>query len=86
MMALAGCGQGEKPELAKPAAAFDLNKAKDGIAHRGKPLTAVIRRGRLVVIKDHKIVAADFRVFFSDGKVKDDTYGMTDGGLRRTQV
>lgn len=83
MMALAGCGQEKKPEPAKPAATFDLNKAKDGTYTAESSSDSYMGRGRLtVVIKDHKIVAADFVGLSPDGKVKDDTYGMTDGQIK----
>ena len=78
LLALAGCGQEKKPESAKPAAAtFDMSKAKDGTYTAESATDSHVRRGRLtVVIKDHKIVAADFIGLTPDGmtngEVKDE--------------
>lgn len=82
LLALAGCG-GEKKPPEKPAAAFDLTKAKDGTYTAESTSDSYMGRGRLtVVIKDHKIVAADFVGLSPDGKEKDETYGMTDGQIK----
>lgn len=84
LLALAGCGQEKKPESAKPAAAaFDMSKAKDGTYTAESATDSHMGRGRLtVVIKDHKIVAADFIGLTPDGAVKDNTYGMTNGEVK----
>lgn len=84
MLAFSGCGEEKKPAPAKPAAAaFDLSKAKDGTYTAESASDSYMGRGRLtVVIKNHKIVAADFVGLSPDGKAKDETYGMTDGQIK----
>lgn len=84
MLAFSGCGEEKKPAPAKPAAAaFDLSKAKDGTYTAESASDSYMGRGRLtVVIKNHKIVAADFVGLSPDGTVKDETYGMTDGQIK----
>ena len=63
-------------------AADDLSAAKDGT------YSAVSRKdemgsGRItIVIKDHKIKAAQFDGLNPDGVVKDETYGMSDGEIK----
>ena len=82
--ALAGWGLYKKPASATPAAAtFDMSKAKDGTYTAESATDSHMGRGRLtVVIKDHKIVAADFVGLTPDGAVKDKTYGMTNGEVK----
>ena len=84
MLAFSGCGEEKKPAPVKPAAAaFDLSKAKDGTYTAESASDSYMGRGRLtVVIKNHKIVAADVVGLSPDGKVKDETYGMTDGQIK----
>lgn len=84
MLAFSGCGEEKKPAPVKPAAAaFDLSKAKDGTYTAESASDSYMGRGRLtVVIKNHKIVAADFVGLSPDGKEKDETYGMTDGQIK----
>ena len=83
LLALAGCGGEKKPPEKPAAAAFDLTKAKDGTYTAESASDSYMGRGRLtVVIKDHKIVAADFVGLSPDGKEKDETYGMTDGQIK----
>ena len=83
MLAFSGCGDEKKPQPTKPVAAFDLSKAKDGTYTAESASDSYMGRGRLtVVIKNHKIVAADFVGLSPDGTVKDETYGMTDGQIK----
>lgn len=84
MLAFSGCGEEKKPAPVKPAAAaFDLSKAKDGTYTAESASDSYMGRGRLtVIIKNHKIVAADFVGLSPDGKEKDETYGMTDGQIK----
>lgn len=81
---LSGCGEDTAPAKQKQAvnAADDLSTAKDGT------YSAVSRKdemgsGRItLVIKDHKIKAAQFDGLKPDGVVKDKTYGMSDGEIK----
>ena len=83
LLALAGCGGEKKPPEKPAAAAFDLTQAKDGAYTAESTSNSYMGRGRLtVVIKAHKIVAADFVGLSPDGKEKDETYGMTDGQIK----
>lgn len=83
---VSGCGgdtAAPKQEQKQAAnAADDLSAAKDGT------YSAVSRKdemgsGRItIVIKDHKIKAAQFDGLNPDGVVKDETYGMSDGEIK----
>lgn len=83
-LTLGGCG-GEKAAAPKPAppASYDLSAAKDGTYTAESASEGHMGRGRLtVVIKDHRIVAADFVGLTPDGVIKDKTYGMSDGQIK----
>lgn len=83
-MVSAGCGD-DKPKDAqkKPVSqADDLAAAKDG-TYTAESRADELGRGRVtIVIKNHKIAAADFVGLTPDGKVKDETYGMSDGQIK----
>lgn len=82
----AGCG-GDNPaprqeQKKAEAPAGDLATAKDG-TYTAESRADEWGKGRLtIVIKDHKITAAEFLGVKPDGKIKDETYGTSDGEIK----
>ena len=82
----AGCG-GDNPapkqeQKKAEAPANDLATAKDG-TYTAESRADEWGKGRLtIVVKDHKITAAEFLGVKSDGKIKDETYGTSDGEIK----
>ena len=85
-----GCGNDSKTapkaeqkqaqESKKPA--DDLSAAKDG-TYTAESHADEWGKGRLtIVVKDHKITAAEFLGVKPDGKIKDETYGTSDGEIK----
>ena len=83
-----GCGGDSKPapkteekqaqETKTPAG--DLSAAKDG-TYTAESRADEWGKGRLtIVVKDHKITAADFLGVKPDGKIKDENYGKGENG------
>ncbi len=85
----AGCGGGDKApqqQSQKQAKAGspvdDLSSAKDG-TYTAESHGDEWGKGKLtIVIKDHKITAAEYIGLTPDGKLKDETYGMSDGQVK----
>ena len=83
----AGCGGGDKAvakqeQTAAKNPADNLSTAKDG-AYTAESRSDEWGKGKLtIVVKDHKITAAEFIGVKPDGKIKDETYGMSDGEVR----
>ncbi len=88
-LASAGCGGGDKAapkqeqkQTTAKNPADDLSTAKDG-TYTAESRSDEWGKGRLtIVVKDHKITAAEFIGVKPDGKIKDDTYGMSDGKVK----
>lgn len=85
-----GCG-GDKPapKAEQKTAAQEASKAVDDLsATKDGTYTAESHadewgKGRLtIIIKDHKITAAEFLGVKPDGKIKDETYGTSDGEIK----
>ena len=82
----AGCGGDNtvprQEQKKAEAPANDLAAAKDG-TYTAESRADEWGKGRLtIVIKDHKITAAEFLGVKPDGKIKDETYGTSDGEIK----
>ncbi len=84
----AGCGgvdkaapKQEQKQTAAKNPADDLSASKDG-TYTAESRSDEWGKGKLtIIVKDKKITAADFIGFKPDGKIKDETYGMSDGKI-----